>query len=162
MPRSGSDSTKIKRNDLILAAAILLISGVLWLLISFSGKMGGRISIRVDGQLYGTYLLNEDREIVIGPHTADHDAGTGSTETDKRMSAWRNVLKIQAGQASMIEADCPDLICVHHKPISRQGESIVCLPHKVIVEVTGEESAQEDEENAQSTTQEEDYDLLTR
>ena len=62
----------------------------------------------------------------------------------------------------MIEADCPDLICVHHKPISRQGESIVCLPHKVIVEVTGEESAQEDEANARSTTQEEDYDLLTR
>ena len=135
-----------------------MISVVLWYFVSFFGKTGREITIRVDGQLYGTYQLDADREIVIEPPPAKEK----NLKAGRKNVPWRNVLKIRSGQASMIEADCPDLICVHHKPISRQGESIVCLPHKVIVEVTGEESAQEDEENAQSTTQEEDYDLLTR
>ena len=33
----------------------------------------------------------------------------------------------------MLEANCPDEICVHHKPISKNGETIVCLPNKVVV-----------------------------
>ena len=151
MPRSGSDSTRFRRNDLILAGAILLISVILWCCVSIFGKTGRVITIRVDGQLYGTYQLDEDKKIVIEPHSTKRR----DTKTGRKNPLWRNVLKIQSGQASMIEADCPDLICVHHRPISRQGESIVCLPHKVVVEVTGEKSAQ-------STTREEDYDLLTR
>ena len=39
----------------------------------------------------------------------------------------------------MKEADCPDQICVRHKAISKSGESIVCLPHKVVVEISSEE-----------------------
>ena len=151
MPRNGSDSTKFRRNDLILAGTILLISAVLWCFISLSGKTGGVITVRVDGQIYGTYPLDEDRKIVIEPHPVkgeDREAGT-------KNASWRNVLKIRSGQASITEADCPDLICVHHRPISRQGESIVCLPHKVVVEVTGEKSAE-------AATREEDYDLLTQ
>ena len=32
-------------------------------------------------------------------------------------------------------ASCPDGICAAHKPISREGESIVCLPHRVVITV---------------------------
>lgn len=151
MPRSGLDSTKFRKNDLILAGAVLLISIVLWCIITLSGKSGRVITVRVDGHLYGTYQLDEDREVLIEPHPA----GGEEPEAGRKNAPWRNVLRIRSGKASMIEADCPDLICVHHRPISRQGESIVCLPHKVVVEVTGEKSAQ-------STIREEDYDLLTR
>ena len=35
----------------------------------------------------------------------------------------------------MIEADCPDKLCVHQKAIERTNETIVCLPHKVVVEI---------------------------
>ena len=35
----------------------------------------------------------------------------------------------------MIEADCPDQLCVHQKAISKDRETIVCLPNKVVVEV---------------------------
>ena len=136
---------------MILAGAVLLISIVLWCIITLSGKSGRVITVRVDGHLYGTYQLDADREIVIEPPPAKEK----NLKAGRKNVPWRNVLKIRSGQASMIEADCPDLICVHHRPISRQGESIVCLPHKVVVEVTGEKSAQ-------STIREEDYDLLTR
>ena len=42
---------------------------------------------------------------------------------------------IKNGKADMTEADCPDKLCVHQKPVSKNHESIICLPNKVIVEV---------------------------
>lgn len=46
-----------------------------------------------------------------------------------------NVLIIKDGTADMITADCPDQICVKHEPISRAGETIICLPNKVVVTI---------------------------
>ena len=46
-----------------------------------------------------------------------------------------NIIKIYDHKADMIASTCPDLICVHSKPISRSSESIVCLPHKVVITV---------------------------
>lgn len=48
-----------------------------------------------------------------------------------------NLLAVSASGVSMESADCPDQICVHHIPISGAGESIICLPHKLAVEITG-------------------------
>ena len=39
------------------------------------------------------------------------------------------------GTYSLDKTDCPDKICVNHAAISKKGETIVCLPHKVVVEV---------------------------
>jgi hypothetical protein len=39
----------------------------------------------------------------------------------------------------MTEADCPDKLCVQEKAVSKNGETIVCLPHRVVVEITSEE-----------------------
>ena len=47
------------------------------------------------------------------------------------------------GKASMAKADCPDKICVNHAAISKKGETIVCLPHKVVVEVVDENGIQD-------------------
>ena len=55
-----------------------------------------------------------------------------------------NHLIIKDGQADMIEADCPDQICVEHISISKNKETIVCLPNKVIVEIVGGEDAEID------------------
>ena len=38
----------------------------------------------------------------------------------------------------MYEADCPDQICYSPEFVSKPGETIVCLPHRVVVEVKGE------------------------
>ena len=48
---------------------------------------------------------------------------------------FENIIIIKDGKASMAKADCPDKICVNHAAISKKGETIVCLPHKVVVEV---------------------------
>ena len=71
----------------------------------------------VDGKEQGRYPLDRNNKILLG----DKD--------------WSNTLMIRDGKASVTEADCPDKICVHHAPIGRRGENIVCLPHKLVVEV---------------------------
>jgi len=40
----------------------------------------------------------------------------------------------------MLEADCRDGICVDHTPISLNGETIICLPHRLVIEIDGGES----------------------
>ncbi|MCR5417421.1 MAG: NusG domain II-containing protein [Lachnospiraceae bacterium] len=46
-----------------------------------------------------------------------------------------NEVKVEAGRVSVTEADCKNQVCVNTKPISAPGESIICLPHRVVVSV---------------------------
>ena len=52
-------------------------------------------------------------------------------------------MEIQDGEVSMRKADCPDQICKNHKPICKSGETIVCLPHKAVIEISSEEDESE-------------------
>lgn len=111
----------MKKNDILLAVIVLIIAVFGLLFYRNLGKQtAGTITVTVDGNVYGTYSLEQDQEISIGK---------------------TNRLVIKDGKADMIEADCPDQICVDHKAISKNKESIVCLPNKVIVEVVGGEQA---------------------
>ena len=114
----------MKKNDIILALVVLLIAGIGMLLYFWFGKAeAGLVKITVDGRLYGTYSLEEDREIRIN-------------ET--------NTVVIRGGKVDMIWAECPDQICVEHQTISKNKETIVCLPNKVIVEIVGSENGEMD------------------
>lgn len=112
------------RNDILFIAALLLVVTVagacLWL---FRGE-GDTVTVTVDGEVYGVYALSEDRV---------EDIRTGETGLNR--------LVIQNGEASIETATCPDGICAGHRPISREGESIVCLPHRVVVTVTAAHAA---------------------
>ena len=35
------------------------------------------------------------------------------------------------------EADCPTQDCVHTGTITRSGQSIVCLPARIVIQLTG-------------------------
>ena len=111
----------MKKNDWILVVVILVLAGVGFLVYTSFGKQtAGIVKVSVDGELFGTYSLDKEQEIKIND---------------------TNCMIIKDGQADMIEADCPDQICVDHKTISKNKESIACLPNKVIVEVVGGEEA---------------------
>ena len=75
----------------------------------------------MDGTETARYALSEPRSELI-------DTGRGT-----------NLLVIQDGKAKVTEADCPDRLCVNQKAISYQGESIICLPHKLTVTIEGGE-----------------------
>lgn len=49
------------------------------------------------------------------------------------------VLSIKSGRARVLHADCRDQICVHTNEIKHEGEAIICLPNKIIIEIRDEE-----------------------
>lgn len=49
-----------------------------------------------------------------------------------------NLLSVEDGKVCMAASDCRDQICVRHRPVSGSGESIICLPHRLVVEITGD------------------------
>ena len=114
------------RNDLIFIAAILAVVALGAAALFFLRGEGSTVQVEVDGTVIGTYPLSVDREVRI-------ITGENGEEL--------NLLVIKDGKATVTTATCPDGICAAHKPISREGESIICLPHKVIVTVVGGEEA---------------------
>ena len=41
------------------------------------------------------------------------------------------------GAVSVTQSDCPGQDCVHSGAVSRAGQSIVCLPARIVVELVG-------------------------
>lgn len=63
--------------------------------------------------------------------------------SDHRSKGWRfyNRIRIEDGKAYMEEANCPDGYC-ESRERSRHTQTIVCLPHKLVVEVLENENDQ--------------------
>lgn len=108
------------RADLVLIGALAAVCLAVFSLFFLRGE-GASVVVTRDGEVIGRYRLGEDRTVEIA------DA-----------SGWvTNVLVIAGGRADMTEADCPDRLCVRQRAIHRAGESLVCLPNRVVVTVEG-------------------------
>ena len=125
---TAKNGGRLFRNDLIFIAALLFGVSLLGLCFYLFRGEGDRVTVTVDGKEFGTYSLAEEARVEIR---------TGAS------GEHLNVLVIRDGEAYVEIATCPDGICAGHKPIKREGESIVCLPHKVVITVyaTEEEEA---------------------
>ena len=110
----------MKKKDLILICSMLVLAAAFWLVpravVFFGNSKEQKLRITVSGEEYGTYSLEEDQVIKVGD---------------------TNVCEIKDKKVSMISADCPDQLCIHQRPIQLQGETIVCLPNKVVLEIMG-------------------------
>ena len=104
------------RHDLLLLASVVLCAAILFCTFYFTRSEGGRVQITLNGKTYGSYPLSEDV-------TVDVDGICTVT--------------VKNGEAYVSSAACRGQVCVHHKPISKSGESIICLPGGVIVRVIG-------------------------
>lgn len=114
------------KNDIIFIIILLALSLSFGAGYYFLRGEGDCVEVLVDGKLTGEYPLS--RELRLEIH------GEGGV----------NTLVIEDGHARIEYADCPDGICSAHKPISRSGESIVCLPHKVAVTVKAKDTGSSD------------------
>ena len=107
----------MKKKDMILIAAVLAISLISFAAIKMTQKDGKEVyktSIKKD-QIYQIPEKN----------------GT-------------NVMQIKDGKVTMKKADCKDQICADHKAIEKSGETIVCLPHKVVIEIRSEDGKEQE------------------
>ena len=108
---------KTFRRDFLLIVFLLLFSAGLFLFQQFRQKEGGWAVVTVDSVESGRYSLLRDGR---------YSLNQGS-----------NLLVIEDGAAYMEDADCPDHICVEMGKIRYTGQSIVCLPNRVVVTIEG-------------------------
>lgn len=119
-----SEVIALKKGDLIIAVIVLAAAAVLY----FSGILkpegeGAKAVVTVDGEVFGEYDLSKD-----GTYTVKSEDG-------------ENTFEIKDGKVDVTKADCRDGICVNHTPVYLDGETIICLPHKVVIEIVGGEKS---------------------
>lgn len=112
--------------DALLAAGLLLLALLLHIFLRPGGS-GTWAVVTVDGEETARYSLAEDRTVKIGGEEY-------------------NVLEISGGAAAVVEANCGDHTCVRTGAISRAGETIVCLPHRLVIRIEGGEASSFDAE----------------
>ena len=105
----------MKKGDFILIGVLVLFT-VLLLVFFFIKPRGADCVVYEDGERVSSFPLNQN--------------GTHRIETK---DGFYNILVIENGEAFISEADCKNQVCVHTNPISKTGDAIICLPHKVSV-----------------------------
>lgn len=112
----------MKKADLILIAVTVAVASVLLVfLYGVNNASGAYVQIEINGEVTETLPLDTDTVFEINT-----DGG------------GENLLVIEDGNAKVTEANCPDGICKNHAKIHRNGESIICLPHRVVITVVNE------------------------
>ncbi len=119
------------KNDIYLIAGLLLVLVVFTAILILSGKSGKEVVVSVDGKTVATFPLDEDLTYEI-----------------KGYQGGSNLLVISGGEAYLTSASCPDHLCINMGKISRAGQSIICLPNRVTVEIVGDSDASEPEYDA--------------
>jgi hypothetical protein len=114
----------MKKRDIVLIlallAAVLFLFAAQTVVRRQAGKVsadGMRVRITQNGEVVGEYPLTEERSVSVSG-----DSGT-------------NLIVIDGESVRMEEADCPDRYCIRQGRISRRPDTIVCLPHRLIVEL---------------------------
>ncbi len=121
-------SDYLVKNDLFLLLAMLIMMILAVVAEVFlSMNHGSTVIITVDGKEYGQYDLSIDQQIPV--------------EID---GITCNTVKIKDNEAYMSFASCPDKLCMKQGHIKSDTQSIVCLPNRVIVSISGQDDPEID------------------
>jgi hypothetical protein len=113
----------LKRGDFIIIGFILAVLigwGVFWLM--SEDKNAQSVKIMQDGAVIVVLPLNKD---------AEYDIDSGGRH---------NRIIIKDRKCHMEEANCPDGLCLKQAEIKSGGQTIVCLPNRVVIEGIGGKS----------------------
>ena len=117
-------SPELKPNlwDIIVVLAVVALAAASALTV-WPGRDSGSLTavVTADGEELDRF---DPADLAAGPRTYTHN---GYTLT---VTAEGDGLHVS-------EADCPTQDCVHTGTISRSGQSIVCLPARIIIQLTG-------------------------
>ena len=116
----------MKKKDIILIAAVLVIALISFAAIKMTQKDGKEAVVTVKGEEVYKTSISKDQIYKI------------------QVKNGTNTMQIKDGKVTMKEADCRDQICADHKAIEKSGETIVCLPHKVVIEIKSENGKEQE------------------
>ena len=122
------------RKKAVLLTTALLVIAVLCVVriyvVSHSSVENGQ-ALYADLYQNGELLQTIRLDTVTAEYTFEVSGNAGAT----------NTVCVRPGSIAIVSASCPDQICVHHSRISRNKETIVCLPDKVVITIeNGEDS----------------------
>ena len=141
----------IKKADIILIAVCLFLAALLGIFFVVHRESGSEVRILYDGielKRVTLYSVSKDSEaemeiqyfLITYRDAAVSVEHFGSRPEPKLAEGTSyNLISVTDGVVVVEAADCMDQICVRHKEISSTGESIICLPHRLVVEIVGDE-----------------------
>jgi hypothetical protein len=112
-----------KKWDIIVIILLILLSFIPQIIFGvILGKQykGTYAEITVDGKFY--------KKIPLSEHT-------GEDELEIKTKYGYNIVRVSGQSIQIIDADCKDKICVKAGIISKPGQNVICLPHKLMVEI---------------------------
>ena len=109
-----------RRGDLVSVGLVMVLIVLCVVLFFPRGEnAASEVQVYLDGKLVYAYPLYEDRTITL----------TG---------AYTNEIEIKDASVRILKSDCPGEDCVHIGWISSAGRSIVCLPNRAEIRITGQ------------------------
>ena len=103
--------------DVCLILSFVAIGLVTMLVLNLTRRAGSVAQVSVDGVPIQSFDLDAD-----GIHS---------------LNGGSNVLEIKDGRARLIEATCPNHLCIGQGWVQYNGQSIVCLPNRLSVTIRG-------------------------
>ncbi|MFQ5866912.1 MAG: NusG domain II-containing protein [bacterium] len=112
---------QVSKYDFILAGIILIFSvSSLLSFKNFRSNGGEKAFIYENGKLIKEVNLSEEKII----NYADME------------------IEVKEGRIRVLKSDCPQKICVQTGWISKPGQTIICVPNKVLIEIVGISNAE--------------------
>lgn len=108
----------LKKADIMLIGSVLVIALAALGFMYLNRSHGGEAVVYVDGVKSESYPLNKDTRVVLDGYIGGE-----------------NVMEIKDGVVTITEADCPDKLCVYQADIQYNGQTLVCLPHRIVVRI---------------------------
>ena len=122
-----------KKMDIVIIAVLLIISftpHLIFFKISQKGSKNNYAIIQVDGKIHKKIDLSKVKK---------------SEKVNLNLPNGKNTLLIKNNSIQMKSANCNDALCVKQGNISKVGQTIICLPHKLIIEIKGDELDSKDD-----------------
>ncbi|WP_139905267.1 NusG domain II-containing protein [Clostridium thermarum] len=120
---------KLKKYDYIIFAVLAFIT-IFSILVPFLFRKEydqDLVVIEIDGKEYKSFPLDKNATIPI------------------KIAGNYNLIEIIDGKVHVAEANCHDELCVKDGYISKPGQMLICLPHKVVVQISGTDIPEIDE-----------------
>lgn len=121
----------LKPWDLIIIVCLILVSFLPLVVFGMQQREAPATVtavLKVDGQVIKTFDLDEQE----AAYTYRYEADDGDY----------NLIEVDGEQIRIKEANCGDQVCVRRGWISKSGETIVCLPHKLVVEINASDGSE--------------------
>lgn len=123
----------IKKMDIVIIAVLILLSFTPHLIFFKTSQKGSKNNyaiIKVDGKIHKKIDLSKVKK---------------SEKVNLNLPNGKNTLLIKNNSIQMDSANCNDALCVKQGNISKVGQTIICLPHKLIIEIKGDELDSKDD-----------------